>query len=108
FGLAGTCVTVTFSRPGSTKLRAPFLLTDPRTAPSNAALTARSALAATAEALAMYSTRPDLLITCLIVFGAAGFAADFGAAFFAFFAAMAVLLCCRGSCNHIAAGARVV
>src|SRR3546814_16720121 len=90
-GLAGTLTAVIFSRPGSVNEPTPFLLTEPCTAPSSEAITARTSLAATPVALAIWATRPDLLRASLIGFGAAGLpAAFFGSAFltafFAFFA----------------------
>src|SRR5690606_35222321 len=90
-GLAGTLTAVILSRPGRVKEPAPFLLIEPCTAPSSAAITARTSLAATPVPLAMWATRPDLVRLSLIGFGAAGFAAAFFgatflAAFFAFFA----------------------
>src|SRR3546814_1041254 len=81
-GLAGTLTAVIFSRPGSVNEPTPFLLTEPCTAPSSEAITARTSLAATPVALAIWATRPDLLRASLIGFGAAGLAAAFfGAAF---------------------------
>src|SRR5690606_32919511 len=91
-GLAGTLTEVIFSRPGRVKLPTPFLLTEPCTAASSEASTARTSFAATPEVSAMWDTRPDLVRASLIAFGAAGLAAAafFGAAFFtalvAFFA----------------------
>src|SRR4249919_4122262 len=94
FGLAGTFTTLIFSRPGRVKAPAPFLLTEPCTAPSSADITARTSRGATPEVSEMCATRPDLPSASLIGFGAADLAADFGAAFFdaAFFFAMCVLL----------------
>src|SRR5688572_25629987 len=93
FGLAGTLTTVIFSRPGRVNAPAPFLLTEPCTAPSSADITARTSRGATPEVSEMCATRPDLPNASLIGFGAADLAADFGAAFFdaAFFFAIYVL-----------------
>src|SRR5690606_10934833 len=88
-GLAGTLTAVIFSRPGSVKEPAPFLLTEAATADSSDAITARTSRGATPEFAAMWATRPDLFSASLIGFGAAGLAAAFGAAFF--FAAFFVL-----------------
>src|SRR5690606_17064102 len=89
-GLAGTLTAVNLATPGSVKLPAPFLLSEPWMAPSSAPSTARMSFAATSVALAMWATRPDLVSGSLIAFGAAGLAAFFGAAFLvvAFFFAM--------------------
>src|SRR4249920_2238577 len=94
FGLAGTLTAVIFSRPGRVNEPAPFLLTEPATAPSSAAMTARTSLAATPLASARCATSPDLLRAALIGLGAAGLAAVFGAAFFfaAFFVAINILV----------------
>src|SRR5690606_8719781 len=83
FGLAGTLTEVIFSRPGRVKLPMPFLLTEPCTAPSSEARTARTSLAARPVPSTMCATRPDLVRASLIGFGAAGLAAAtfFGAAF---------------------------
>src|SRR3546814_20267318 len=98
-GLAGTLTAVIFSRPGSVNEPTPFLLTEPCTAPSSAAITARSSLAAPPVALAIWETRPDLLRASLIGFGAVGlvaafFCAAFLHAFFAFFALCVVFCFC--------------
>src|SRR3546814_18973270 len=80
-GLAGTLTAVIFSRPGSVNEPTPFLLTEPCTAPSSAAITERPSLAATPVALAIWATRPASLRGSLIGFGADGVAAAvFGAA----------------------------
>src|SRR5689334_7756015 len=81
-GLAGTLTALIFSRPGRVKVPAPFLLTEAATAPSSAAITARTSRAATPLASLMWATRPDLLRASLMGLGAAGLAADLGAAFF--------------------------
>ena len=75
--LAGTAMAVTFSRPGSTKVPAPFLLTDASTVPSRAAMTALTALGSTPDDWARWFTRPVLLNASLIGFigPVAGFAA---------------------------------
>src|SRR5690606_20928684 len=76
----------------------PFLLTDPCTAFSSEASTARTSRDTTPVASEMYETSPDLPRASLIGFGAAGLAAAafFGAAFFvAFFFAICVLCCSR-------------
>src|SRR5688572_22909303 len=93
FGFAGTLTTVIFNRPGRVNAPAPFLLTEPCTAPSSADITARTSRGATPEVSEMCATRPDLPNASLIGFGAADLAADFGAAFFdaAFFFAIYVL-----------------
>src|SRR5690606_9365191 len=84
FGLAGTFTAVIFSTPGSTNWPAPFLLMEAWIAPSRAASTARTSLAATWLASAMCATSPDLFRASLIGFGAAALAGAFlaGAAFF--------------------------
>src|SRR5690606_28971733 len=92
FGLAATLTEVILSRPGRVKLPMPFLLSEPCTAPSSEASTARTSRAATPLDSARCATRPDLVRASLIGFGAAGLAAAafVGAAFFtalvAFFA----------------------
>src|SRR5690606_13266187 len=96
-GLAGTFTTLIFSRPGSTKAPAPFLLSEAWATASRPANTARTSLAATPVVSAIWATRPDLLSTSLIGltatgFLAAAFLAAFGAAFF--FAAFLVAIFC--------------
>src|SRR5690606_31539192 len=73
FGLAATLTEVILSRPGSVNEPTPLLLTEPCTADSSEARTARTSLAATPDESAMWATRPDLLRASLIAFGAAGF-----------------------------------
>ncbi|KAG1468941.1 hypothetical protein G6F57_012384 [Rhizopus arrhizus] len=100
FGLAATLTVVIFSRPGRVKEPAPFLCTEEATALSSEARTARTSLATTPEASAMCATRPDLVSTSLIGFGAAGLAAAFVATFFtAFFGAAFLAVFAMVSCS---------
>src|SRR5690348_8332586 len=76
-GLAGTLTTAILSRPGRVNAPAPFLLTEPCTALSSAAITARTSRAATPVDSARCATRPDLDRASLIGLGAAGLLAAF-------------------------------
>src|SRR5688572_24407342 len=66
FGFAGTLTAVIFSRPGRVKEPAPFLDSEPDTAPSSAASTERTSRAATPLFSDRWATRPDLLSASLI------------------------------------------